>query len=208
MKFIFIAVYLLNKLKHMSIIPRSKFGDCVECGEKNTSCVKVGKSLYCLDCRNSAKRKQQVEKASLKSKIRGLVCDDGMAERQMLTHDLDFTFSRYIRIRESNPKGIGECYTCGKKEQWKYLQCGHYIKRSDTLLRWDSRNARPQCINCNCNLHGNMDEYTKILEIEQPGITGQLKEESREVYKYSREELKQLLIDYRAKLKMVESKLD
>ena len=189
------------------MIPKSKFGDCIECGTENTNCVKVGKYLYCLDCRNNAKRTKQIEKANLKNNLRKLVCVEGMAERQSLIHDLDFTFSRYIRIRESNPKGIGECYTCGKKEQWKYLQCGHYIKRADTLLRWDSRNAKSQCINCNCNLHGNMEEYTKNLELEHPGITNQLKEESREVYKYSRDELKQLLIDYRAKLKIVETKL-
>jgi hypothetical protein len=57
-------------------------------------------------------------------------------------------------------------------------------------------------------MHGNIEEYTKRLNEEQPGLPEQLREESREIYKYSREELKQLLIDYRAKLKLVESKLD
>jgi hypothetical protein len=190
----------------MSIIPRSKFGDCSECGDKSVNVVKNGKSLFCIPCRNQQKTKQYTERANIKSKIKSsLGCDN---ERQLLIEDLDSVFSRYIRIRESNNKGIAECYTCGKKDQWKYLQCGHYIKRSETLLRWDSRNARPQCINCNCNMHGNIDEYTKNLEIEHPGITEQLREESREVHKYSREELKQLLIDYRAKLKMVESKFE
>jgi hypothetical protein len=191
----------------MSIIPRSKFGNCSECGDENVNVVKNGKNLYCIPCRNLQKAKKYTEKANLKSKIRGLISNEGMAERQSLINDLDFTFSRYIRIRESNPKGMCECYTCGKIDQWKYLQCGHYIKRSDTLLRWDSRNARSQCIECNCNLHGNIEEYTKRLNEEQPGLPEQLREESREVYKYSREELKQLLIDYRAKLKIVESKL-
>jgi len=189
------------------MIPKSKFGDCTECGNKNTNCVKVGKYLYCLDCRNTAKRKQQIQKSEIKNKLRKMMSLGGIAEKQSLIYDLDFTFSRYIRIRESNKNGMCECYTCGKIDHWKYLQCGHYIKRSETLLRWVSRNARPQCINCYCNLHGNMDEYTKRLELEHPGITEQLKEESRDVHKYSRDELKQLLIDYRAKLKIVESKL-
>jgi hypothetical protein len=74
------------------------------------------------------------------------------------------------------------------------------------LLRWDSRNARTQCVECNCNKHGNIDEYTKRLDEEHPGLPEQLREESREVNKYGREELKQILIDYRAKLKIVESK--
>ena len=192
----------------MSIIPRSKFGDCSECGDKNVNVVKKGKSLYCIGCRNQQKAKQYTEKSNLKNKIKRMICDEDVSERQSLINDLDFTFSRYIRIREANNKGITECYTCGKKDHWKYLQCGHYIKRSETLLRWDSRNAKSQCIECNCNKHGNMEEYTKKLELEYPGLPEQLKEQSREVHKYSREDLKEILIDLRAKLKFVESKLD
>lgn len=190
----------------MSIIPRSKVGDCVDCGAKNTNCVKVGKSLYCIECRNNAKRKQQVEKASLRDKVRSLNDHSSAAERQALMHDLDFVFSRYIRIREANINGTGSCYTCDKQDHWTKLQLGHYIKRAETLLRWDSRNGRSQCVECNCNKHGNIDVYTERLNEEHPGLPEQLREESREVNKYGREELKQLLIDYRAKLKMVESK--
>ena len=186
----------------MSIIPRSKFGDCSECGAKNTNVVKVKKDLFCLECNTNAKRKQYVSRAENKVKVREDVIDD----RQSLIHDLDFTFSRYIRIREANTNGIAECYTCGNSDHWTKLQCGHYIKRADTLLRWDSRNARTQCVECNCNKHGNIDEYTKRLDEEHPGLPEQLKEESREVNKYGREELKQLLIDYRAKLKLVQTK--
>lgn len=186
----------------MSIIPRSKFGDCSECGAKNTNVVKVKKDLFCIECNTNAKRKQYVSRAENKVKAREDVIDD----RQSLIHDLDFTFSRYIRIREANTNGIAECYTCGKTDHWTKLQCGHYIKRADTLLRWDSRNARTQCVECNCNKHGNIEKYTENLELEQPGLPEQLREESREVNKYGREELKQLLIDYRAKLKLAESK--
>ena len=187
----------------MSIIPRSKFGDCVECGDKNVNCVKVGKSLYCISCRQIDKSKKYTEKSNNKIQSRTETFID---DRQSLIHDLDFVFSRYIRIRESNIDGISECYTCGFKSHWTKLQCGHFIKRGETFLRWDSRNAKSQCEKCNCNLHGNIDEYTTRLNEEQPGLPEQLKEESREVNKFSREDLKQLLIDYRAKLKIVESK--
>jgi len=190
----------------MNIIPKSKVGDCVDCNAKNTSCVKVGKSLYCIECRNVAKRKQQIDKASLRDKVRSLNEGSSASERQALMHDLDFVFSRYIRIKESKANGIGRCYTCDKQEHWTKLQLGHYIKRSETLLRWDSRNGKSQCEACNCHKHGNMDIYTERLNEEHSGLPEQLREESREINKFSREELKHLLIDYRAKLKMVESK--
>lgn len=187
----------------MSIIPRSKFGNCSECGDENVNVVKVKKDLFCIHCRNIQKSKTYTERAEKREKDKVYSSSE---ERQSLTHDLDFTFSRYIRIREADLNGICECYTCGKKEHWTKLQLGHYIKRADTLLRWDVRNGNPQCVNCNCNMHGNIEEYAKRLEEEQPGLPEQLKVESKEVNKYSREDLKQLLIDLRVKLRYVESK--
>ena len=191
----------------MSIINRTKFGNCSECGDENVNVIKNEKNLYCLPCRNQQKAKQYTERASIKNKLRSLVCNEGMAERQSLINDLDFTFSRYIRIKEANENGMCECYTCGKIDHWKYLQCSHYIKRGHYGLRWDSRNAKPACINCNELLNGNINEYTIRLEKEYPGLTNQLKEQSREIYKYNRDELKELIIDLRLKLKMVSCKL-
>lgn len=188
----------------MSIIPRSKFGNCEQCGATDVNCVKVKKELVCIHCNNNAKRKQYIDRANLKDKSRVLIDCEGISDRQSLINDLDAIFSRYIRIRESDPSGNVECFTCGKKSHWKEMQCGHYIKRGDTLLRWDSRNAKVQCPKCNCNDYGNMDEYTKRLNEEQPGLPEQLREESREVNKFTREDLKELLISLRDKLKIVE----
>ena len=187
------------------MINKTKFGDCAECGDKNTNVIKVGKSTYCIHCRNTQKAKQYTDKAKDKTSTR--MSYEGINERQSLINDLDYVFSRYIRIRESDARGICACYTCGKRDHWTKLQNGHYIKRAETLLRWDSRNARPQCVECNCNKNGNIEVYTETLNIEHPGLPDQLKEESREVNKFGRDELKQLLIDYRAKLKIVQQKL-
>ena len=191
------------------MIPKTKFGDCVECGAKDTNCIKVGKNLYCVECRNIAKKKEQIQKANLKSRVRSLGYENkSMSERQILINDLDDIFSKYIRTKEASKEGNVSCFTCDKVFHWTKIQCGHYVKRGETLLRWDSRNARPQCVKCNCMLDGNMEEYTKRLEIEYPGITTQLKEESKEVNKYSREDLKQLTIALREKLRMSKSKID
>jgi len=183
----------------MSIIPRCKFGDCVECGAKKTNCVKHGKSLYCLGCRDKAKKKKQIEKAESRDDKRS-----GVESNDSLREDLDFVFSRYVRIREADTNGIAQCYTCDSKMHWTKLQAGHFIKRSDTGLRWDSRNAKPQCVECNCNKHGNIDEYTKRLDAQFPGISEELKQEGREVNKFTREDLKSILLDLRHKLKIAE----
>lgn len=188
----------------MSIIPRSKTGNCSECHAENTACVKVGKSLYCISCRNRQKAEQYMKNATEKAKKDR---ENGEYDKQALIHDLDFVFSRYIRIREANQKGFATCFTCGKIDLWNNLQCGHFIKRGEHQLRWDSRNAKAQCHNCNVVQYGNLEVYANRLNEEHSGLPEQLREISRDVYKYSREELKELLIELRAKLKFVESKL-
>lgn len=186
----------------MNIIPKSKYGDCSRCGKTNTNCVKSGKNLFCIDCRNEDKRKGILDRAIKREEIRKNI--NGESERDSLINDLDYTVSRYIRIRESDSSGKCECYTCGTKDHWTKLQAGHFIKRAETILRWDVRNLRPQCVNCNCNLHGNIKSYETKLEEEQPGICDELRELAREVNKYTRDDLKEMLIDFRSKLKMVE----
>ena len=85
-------------------------------------------------------------------------------------------------------------------------QCGHFVKRGNTQIRWDFRNARIQCKNCNENLGGNLEVFQQRLNEEHKGLPEQLKEIARDPYKWSREELKQLLIDLRHKLRIIETK--
>ena len=64
----------------------------------------------------------------------------------------DKWFSRYIRLKFSvnlNDVIVCKCYTCGKYYNIKNIDCGHYHNRGNKLTRYDHRNARPQCKNCN-----------------------------------------------------------
>lgn len=192
----------------MYTIPKSKFGDCYECGAENTQCVKHGKNLFCINCRNNQKREEMLKRMENKETKRASGrLDNRFVDRQSIIDDLDFVFSRYIRLKEASPDGHNNCYTCDKREHWSSLQAGHFVKRGESFLRWDTRNVRPQCVECNCERHGNIEKYAELLNSEFPGLADTLREEGREVYKYTRDELKELLISYRAKLKLVESKL-
>ena len=185
-----------------NIIPKSKFGNCSKCGKQNTSCIKSGKSLYCIECREFDKKKKQLDKAEKRDNDRF----NSNNSSDNLQEDLDLVFSRYIRLRSSDINGECECYTCGKKMNWKQLQCGHFIGRSNTLLRWDTRNARPQCVECNCYKNGNIEVFREKLDEEFPGLTNQLTTESRLVNKFTHSELISLLHAIRFNLKLVESR--
>ena len=81
-----------------------------------------------------------------------------------LKKDLDAIFSKYIRQRYANDLDYVSCFTCGKTKLWKHLQCGHYVSRSFTSLRWNEKNCQVQCGQCNIYKKGNLDIFARNLE--------------------------------------------
>jgi len=170
---------------------------------------------YNMDCRPDIKeelKKKHNAKQYQKQKVSKLVREQMQngnhedASVQALKNDLDFVFSRIVRMSAANTNGQCGCYTCHVAKHWSLMQCGHFIKRGNTEIRWSFQNAKPQCKVCNETLSGNLEMYEQRLEAEHKGLPEQLRERAREPYKWSREELKQLLIDLRHKLRLIESK--
>jgi hypothetical protein len=124
-----------------------------------------------------------------------------------LRDDLDAVFSRYIRTKYANEQGIVKCYTSGKPLTIAESQCGHFIPRVHLATRWDERNCRPQSQHDNEFLQGNLAVFAAKLEAEQKGIVDELKQLTKERTKIGVSELKELLIQYRHKLKLAQLKL-
>ena len=204
----------------MNYLPQSNWGNCSQCGAKDTACVKKKKELWCLSCNNKAKAEKQVEKSNRRQSARnagnklrrenilGSQYEESYeaAERQALIHDLDFVHSRLVRMMAADKDGMVECFCCGKRQHWSLQQLSHFIKRMNTLTRWDLRANRNSCRYCNETLGGNLEVFAQKLNEEQPGLAEQLIEIAREPHKWSREEIKGMLIDQRGKLKLIETK--
>jgi len=196
------------------MIPKTKFGNCSspDCNEKDTNCVKVGRNLYCLKCRNKQKTKVQITKAKTKAISRDLHKTQSKsgnyfnAEKAFLIKDLDIAFSQYVRKKEADKYGVTKCFTCAQMSDWKIMDCGHFVSRVNLFLRWDLRNLRPQCKTCNQYNQGELGMFAVNLELEHPGVVMDLLEDSKKVCKWSRDELKQMLIAIRAKLQIVDIK--
>lgn len=198
----------------MGVIPQFKTGNCkCGCNGKNVSGRKVGKDFYCMDSYRAMKTKQYTRNANQKSKVRGLLnkqVQDGNYEDasiQALKLDLDWVVSRYVRILYSDENGLCKCFTCDALRHFTFIQNGHFIPRSNMATRWLLKNLRPQCQTCNEVKHGNLEVFSQRLEEDEKGLVEYLKELSRETYKFGVEELKQMLYDFRAKLKIIELKL-
>ena len=196
----------------MNLIATSKFGDCVRCGEKDTSCKKRGKDLICTSCCKIEDTKKQVEKANLRNRVRGLrghqveSGNEQAASRQALIQDIDWVFSRIVRLRAADEHGNCQCYTCPTKNHWSLMQCGHYVPRGNMALRFSFDNTRVQCKSCNEFHTGNLSVFKERLGREQAGLSESLENEAKIVFKYGLDELKVMLIDFRAKLRLLEAK--
>lgn len=76
---------------------------------------------------------------------------------------LDRWFSKYIRLRDTNGQGYGNCCSCGKLVFWKEAHAGHYINRSHWGTRWSEENVHLQCVRCNCFDESNASGYINFL---------------------------------------------
>lgn len=128
---------------------------------------------------------------------------EAVDENGDLIDQLDDVFSKYVRLKNTDTNGECDCFTCPAHSRWQDMQCGHFISRKHMYLRWDERNAKTQCKNCNEHLDGNLAVYRPRLEAIHPGITDILEEESRLVHKWSRNELKAMLLDFTKRLQQL-----
>ena len=195
----------------MGIIPKTKFGDCASCYLKDTAVVKVGKSLYCSSCRNSQKAMLYTQRANEKNKVRSLNTyqkAEGIVDSiQELILDNDRVVSRYIRLRDMEKDHKITCYCCNKRVLWTKAHAMHFINRQHIATRFLLANLKSGCFECNVEKRGNLEVYAEKLEKETPGIVEWLREQSASVASVTRDELKELLIDFQHKLRLVETKL-
>ena len=173
-----------------------KRGECVDCVDGRQKNLIAGRCQSHYSAYRNLISQQRISKREADKD--GLSLEE--KELQDLVNDLDAVFSRWLRLSNTDKEDNCECFTCGKKMSYKVMQCGHYIGRSCYFLRFDTRNTRVQCKTCNEFKNGNISEYTKRLEQEHKGITEILMEESRLVYKPSRDELRQMIAEYSSKI--------
>lgn len=72
---------------------------------------------------------------------------------------LDAVFSKFIRLRDK-----GQCYTCPKKDDPKYMQNGHFVPRQYLALRYDEINCHCQCYACNMLYNGQPSVFALNLK--------------------------------------------
>lgn len=169
--------------------------------------------------RTDLDRRSMVQKAMAKPKSTGKIRSresyqpgyvapaETMDSITSLKQDLDAIVSRYIRIRDMNAEGKIFCFCCDKELDFKSAMCMHFMDRIHMATRFLPSNLKAGCFECNNEKDGNLKVYAERLEAETPGIVEFLTEQSRLVISLSPMDLKEILIEFQYKLKLVEHKL-
>ena len=117
-------------------------------------------------------------------------------KRSTLVKNLDAVFSQYIR-RKDAVNEIAECVTCGKKDHYKKLQCGHFMSRRHYSTRWEINNVSVQCYGCNITNQGQQFLFAKYLGLE---VAEQMVTKSKQVVKFTDSDLQDMIDYYKEKL--------
>ena len=137
------------------------------------------------------------------------VASAGKSKRQAtyakLKKRLDQVFSEWTRRRFADQSGMVRCITCQRLSHWKTLQNGHFIPRHYLAGRWHPDNCAPQCPSCNLWGRGRYPEYSAwgINHYGQDWLNRMIALK-REVYKWSRQDLQQMIEDYETRLRQME----
>ena len=111
-----------------------------------------------------------------------------------LRKELDKWFSLYIRLRNASNGGITECFTCGKQDHYKKLQCGHFQSRRHTATRWNEHNCQVQCVKCNMFEQGRQWAFGNNLDAKYGKST------SQDLFILSRSTVKMTRVDYETEI--------
>ena len=115
-----------------------------------------------------------------------------------LKKELDKWFSLYIRLRNSSDLGIAECYTCGKQDHYKKLQCGHFQSRRHNATRWNEYNCQVQCVKCNMFNQGMQWKFGQNLDLQYGKSTSHdLYVQAHSIVKFTRVDYEQEITYYK-----------
>lgn len=114
---------------------------------------------------------------------------------------------KLVRMKYADDFGMCQCVTCNKVQHWKEMDGGHWISRSSAHLLTEE-NIHPQCKGCNRFMSGCHEQYTLFM-IDTYGMdtVREMASTKRQVMKYARVDLEDMITDYKKRIKEQEQRL-
>lgn len=173
---------------------------CVECGKKRPYSNK-SKKLCAVCVKKSQIAKVKEKKANARKKKAESI--------GVLTKKLDRIFSVYVRLSGTDKSHRTPCFTCDKIMHWREIQCGHFQSRRYYSTRFHELNCKPQCYACNIGLSGNQYIFGINLDtIHGVGTALSMVQKSREVKKFTSQEMMDMIAHYEAQVEKLRKELN
>jgi len=119
------------------------------------------------------------------------------SDLNLLKRKAQAIFNKFIRLRDAKEN----CISCGKVMEDAEGHASHYKPSTNSILRFDERNVHKSCVKCNIFLSGNLAAY-RIALVNKLGLqTVEELESINGAYKFSVDELQNVIDTYRDKIK-------
>lgn len=114
----------------------------------------------------------------------------------------DKWFGRYIRLRDTDEDGYGQCISCSAWKPYSELDCGHFVNRGRMSLRYNEVNCNAQCRDCNRFDEGNNVGYVRgMLKKWGQDAVDLLESKKRQIRRYAGWEYTEIAKYYRRQVK-------
>ena len=115
-------------------------------------------------------------------------------------------FSEFIRLRDSDERGFGKCFTCDFRGEWKRFDAGHGLGRQHKAVKYDERNVHSQCKRCNGFEGGQQAIYKEEVNKKYgPETWDKLVIKSRQVCKRGQYEIDQMTEYYKKEVNLLKA---
>ena len=170
---------------------------CKRCNEQFTAYRTTDKYCYvCSKTEQALKNLAKIKKDKVKkAKEDLLTTSDYLKLAQQV-------FNKWVNLRDKDLP----CVSCGKVINGRVNASHFYNANNHHNLRFNEDNVHSSCITCNQFLSGNLLEYRMRL-IEKIGQErfNYLEENRSVVRKWTKDELKDLITEYKIKIKSINS---
>lgn len=115
---------------------------------------------------------------------------------------------KLVRMKAADDTGLCKCVTCGRVDSWKLMDGGHFISRAYTFHLLREENIHPQCKRCNRFFSGCHDDYRRyMVDMYGEDFVEWLSHTKRNVMKYTRAELIEIIQSLNVRVKEQEQRL-
>lgn len=101
-------------------------------------------------CCSNCRIKTPIKKSDVVNTVKKQISKKPKADSLLgLVLKVEKVFNLAIRKRDIDDDGRANCISCGKSFSFEDLDCGHFISKMSSMIRFNEDNCHAECVGCN-----------------------------------------------------------